>query len=296
VIKEIQAKTLLARLKGPDDWFGLYYNMNLYRGCQHQCIYCDSRSECYQNKDFDHDVLVKANAIELLRRELAGKRVVGTIGTGSMNDPYMPLEKVVCLTRRALEVIAETGFPIHAITKSDLVLRDLDLLEEISLKTYAAVTFTVTTADDALSKQLEPGAPVSSRRLAALRTLSRGGLLTGITLMPVLPFIEDNEENIRKIVTLAAENGARYILPAFGMTLRDRQRTYYYDKLDQLFPGLRPRYEKLFRERYSASAQNAARLGKVFNDLCRGYGIATKMPVFLPQKRLRDESLQPRLL
>ena len=296
MIKEIQAKTLLSRLKGSDDWFGLYYNMNLYRGCQHQCIYCDSRSDCYQIKDFDHDVLVKANAIDLLRRELAGKHVVGTIGTGSMNDPYMPLEKTIRQTRRALEVIAETGFPVHAITKSDLVVRDLDLLKEISLKTYAAVTFTVTTADDALSKQVEPGAPVSSRRLAALRTLNQGGLLTGITLMPVLPFIEDNEENIQKIVTLAAENGARYILPAFGMTLRDRQRTYYYDKLDRLFPGLRPRYEELFRERYSASAQNAARLGIVFNDLCREYGIATKMPVFLPQKRLREESLQPRLL
>ncbi len=296
MIKEIQAKTLLARVKGPDDWFGLYYNMNLYRGCQHQCIYCDSRSECYQIENFNHDVLVKANAVDLLRRELAGKRVVGAIGTGSMNDPYMPLEAEVRLTRRALEVIAEFGFPVHAITKSDLVLRDLDLLTIIQQKTYAAVTFTVTTADDALGKRLEPGASVSSRRLAALRTLSRGGLLTGIALMPVLPFIEDSEENIQKIVTLAAENGAGYILPAFGMTLRDRQRAYYYDKLDRLFPGLRARYEKAFGERYSAAAQNAGKLRKIFNDLCEEYGIATKMPVFTPQKRVREQSLQPRLL
>jgi DNA repair photolyase len=295
MIKEIQAKTLLSRVKGRDDWFGLYYNMNLYRGCQHQCIYCDSRSECYQIEDFNHEVLVKANAIELLRGELAGKRVVGTIGTGSMNDPYMPLEAKVRLTRGALEVIAGSGFPVHVITKSDLVLRDLDLLEEISHKTYAAVTFTITTADDALSKQLEPGAPVSSRRLAALRSLSRGGILTGVTLMPVLPFIEDNPENIRQIVTLAAENGARYILPAFGMTLRDRQRTYYYEKLDRLFPGLRSRYETTFGERYSAPAQNADRLGEVFKNLCKGYGMATKIPVFTPQKRIREQSLQPRL-
>jgi DNA repair photolyase len=295
-IKEIQAKTLLARVKGPDDWFGLYYNMNLYRGCQHQCIYCDSRSECYQIEDFNHDVLVKANAIELLRRELPGKRVTGTIGTGSMNDPYMPLEAEVQLTRRALEVIAEFGFPVHVITKSDLVLRDLDLLKEISRKTYAAITFTITTADDALSKQLEPGAPASSRRLAALRTMSQGGLTTGITLMPILPFIEDSEENISRIVRLAHENGAKYILPAFGMTLRDRQRAYYYEKLDRLYPGLRERYEKAFGERYSAPAQNAGRLGKVFNDLCREYGIVTKMPVFPPQKRVWVDSLQPRLL
>src|SRR3990172_560427 len=143
MIKEIQAKTLITRVKGSDDWFGLYYNMNLYRGCQHQCIYCDSRSECYRIEDFNHDILIKVNAIELLRRELTGKRIVGTIGTGSMNDPYMPLESEVRLTRRALEVIDESCFPVHVITKSDLVLRDLDLLEQVSSKTYAAVTFTV---------------------------------------------------------------------------------------------------------------------------------------------------------
>jgi len=296
MIKEIQTKTLLTRLKGPDDWFGLYYNMNLYRGCQHQCIYCDSRSECYQIENFKHDILVKVNAIELLRDELARKRIVGTIGTGSMNDPYMPLEAETQLTRRALEVIVESCFPVHVITKSDLVVRDLDLLNEISHKTYAAVTFTVTTADDALSKQLEPGAPVSSRRLAALRNLSRSGLLTGITMMPVLPFIEDSEENIRQIVTLAAENGARYILPAFGLTLRDRQRAYYYDKLDQLFPGLRRSYEKTFGERYSAPAQNARQLGQFFARLCENYGIANQMPVFVPQKRAHETSLQPRLI
>jgi DNA repair photolyase len=286
MIKEIQAKTILSRVNGPDDWFGLYYNMNLYRGCQHQCIYCDSRSECYQIEDFDHDVLVKSNAIDLLSRELAGKRMLGTIGTGSMNDPYMPLEVELGLTRRALEVIAGFGFPVHVLTKSDLVQRDLDLLEDISRKSYAAVTFTVTTADDALSKRLEPGAPVSSRRLAALRALSQRGILTGVTLMPVLPFIEDTQENIRLIVSQAHAAGARYILPAFGMTLRDRQRRYYYTKLDQLFPGLRPRYEQAFGERYSASARNAHQLGQIYAESCADFGIATQMPVFTPQKRL----------
>ena len=296
MIKEIQAKTLLARVKGPEDWFGLYYSMNLYRGCQHQCIYCDSRSECYQIEDFNHDVLVKANAIELLTRELAAKRVIGTIGTGSMNDPYMPLEAEVRLTRRALEVIAGFGFPVHVITKSDLVLRDIDLLEEISRSAYAAVTFTVTTADDLISKRLEPGAPVSSRRLAALRTLNQRGLLAGVTLMPVLPFIEDTEENIRAIVRLAHAAGAQYILPAFGMTLRDRQRAYYYAKLDLLFPGLRQRYEKAYGERYSAPAPNARQLGQVFAALCAELGIGTKMPVFAPQPRRPERKLQPRLL
>ncbi len=294
MIKDIQAKTLLARVKGPDDWFGLYYNFNLYRGCQHQCIYCDSRSECYQIEDFNHDVLVKGNAIELLRKELAGKRVVGTIGTGSMNDPYMPLEAEKRLLCRALETIAEFHFPIHIITKSDLVLRDLDLLLQIS-QVYAAVTFTITTRDDGLAKILEPGAPVPSRRLSAMRALSEKGILTGVTLMPVLPFIEDDEENIASIVSCAHENGAAYILPAFGMTLRDRQRAYYYDKLDKHFPGLRGRYEKAFGERYSAKARDHDRLEAVFTTLCRQYGIATRMPVFIPQKRLREPPGQPSL-
>ncbi len=288
MIKEIQAKTLLGRVKQPDDWFGLRYNFNLYRGCQHQCIYCDSRSECYQIEDFNHDVLVKVNAVELLRRELAHKRVKGTIGTGSMNDPYMPLEAERKLTRSALEVIAEFRFPVHIITKSDLVLRDLDLLGQIG-RIYAAVTFTVTTADDALSKVLEPGAPASSRRLAAMQALARAGVLTGVALMPVLPFIEDTDENITRIVELAAGCGAKYILPAFGMTLRDRQRAYYYDKLDRHFPGLRRRYEQAFGERYSARCASARKLEGLFGALCREYGIARHMPVYAP------EPLQPAL-
>ena len=295
MIREIQAKTLLSRVRGVDDWFGLYYNLNLYRGCQHQCIYCDSRSECYQVEDFNHDVLVKANAIELLRRELPSKRVIGTIGTGSMNDPYMPLEKQICLTRRALEVIREFHFPVHIITKSDLPVRDLDLLLDIQENTYAAVTFTITTADDDLSRKLEPGAPVSSRRLAAVQELSRNGILVGVTLMPVLPFIEDTEENIRRVVELSAENGARYILPAFSVTLRDRQRAYFYDRLDRDFPGLRQRYERAFGERYAAHSPNAARLEQVFSEGCERYHLERRMPRFTPRPARRESSLQPPL-
>jgi len=212
-----------------------------------------------------------------------------------MNDPYMPLEAQVRLTRRALEVIAGFGFPVHIITKSDLVLRDLDLLEEIQRKSYAAVTFTVTTADDRLSKRLEPGAPTSSQRLAALKTLSQSGILTGITLMPVLPFIEDTEENVRAIVRLGHAAGARYILPAFGVTLRDRQRAYFYDKLDDLFPGLRLQYEKAFGERYSARARNYRQLGQVYAELCEELGIATSVPVYVPQKRVFKPLGQPTL-
>jgi DNA repair photolyase len=213
-----------------------------------------------------------------------------------MNDPYMPLEKDLRLTRRALEKIADHGFPVHTITKSDLVLRDADLFEEIQAKTYAAVTFTVTSADDEMSRKLEPGAPVSSRRMAALRELRGRGLLAGITMMPLLPYIEDTQENVHRIVTLAAEHGARYILPAFGMTLRDRQRAYYYDKLDGHFPGLRRKYETSFGERYSAAAREAHQLESFFRGLCEEHGIATRMPVFTPRAHVREATGQPRLL
>jgi DNA repair photolyase len=276
MIKEIQAKVLLSHVKQPDTWFGLKYNMNLYRGCQHRCIYCDSRSECYQIDSFDSEVLIKANAIELLTNELARKRVKGTIGTGSMNDPYMPLERDVNLTGQALEVIARFGFTVHILTKSDLVLRDLDTLVEINQR-YAAVSFTITTADDELSKRVEPGASPVSDRLQAMRVLAKHGIYTGVTLMPILPFIEDTEENIAAIVQRAHEHGASYIIASFGMTLRDRQRAYYYDKLDQLFPGLRQKYEHKFGDRYECPVNDAGRLSALFNKLCRQYGIATRI-------------------
>lgn len=282
MIKEIQAKVLLSHVKQPDDWFGLKYNMNLYRGCQHQCIYCDSRSECYQIENFS-DILVKTNAIELLENELPRKRVKGTVGTGAMNDPYMPLEKQLNLTGRALETIARHRFPVHILTKSDLVLRDIHILHEIQ-KTYAAVSFTITTADDDLGKKLEPGASLVSERFQAIRTLASHGIYTGILLMPVLPFIEDNQENIVSIVKMAHESGASYIKASFGMTLRDRQREYYYDKLDESFPGLKQKYIKHFGNQYSAYTDQAGRLDKIFKQTCQQHNIETHIIPFSPEK------------
>ncbi|MDY7080061.1 MAG: radical SAM protein [Chloroflexota bacterium] len=282
MIKEIQAKVLLSHVKQPDTWFGLKYSMNLYRGCQHQCIYCDSRSECYQIENFDSEILVKANAIELLRKELASKRVKGTIGTGSMNDPYMPLERKVNLTGQALKVIAQFGFTVHILTKSDLVLRDMDTLGEISER-YAAVSFTITTTNDELAKKLEPGASLVSDRLKAMRVLADHGIYTGVTLMPVLPFIEDNQQNITQIVQQAHEHGAAYIISSFGMTLRNRQRVYYYDRLDRLFPGLRRKYERRFGDQYHCAANDAEQLTRLLYTLCDRYGIATHITPYRPE-------------
>jgi DNA repair photolyase len=276
MIKEIEAKVLLSHVRQPDDWFGLRYNMNLYRGCQHRCIYCDSRSACYRIDDFDGEILVKSNAIELLRRELASKRVKGTIGTGSMHDPYMPVEGDLNLTGEALAVIAEFRFPVHVMTKSDLVLRDMETLRVIN-DVYAAVSFTITTADDELGKRVEPGAPRVSNRLRAMRVLADEGIYTGVTMMPILPFIEDSEENVRAVVEQAHAHGASYIIPWFGMSLRDRQRAYFYARLDELFPGLRQRYEQTYGDRYGCPAPHADRLARLFDEICQEHGIATRM-------------------
>jgi DNA repair photolyase len=274
-IREIQAKTLLARVNWRDAWFGMTDNMNLYRGCQHQCIYCDTRSECYQVDTFNEDVLVKANAPELLRSELAHRRNKGIIGTGSMNDPFMPLEAERRLTRRVIEVIAEFGFGVHITTKSALVTRDIDLLEAIG-PMRASVLMTVTTADDGLGKILEPGASLVSERFTALAELTSHGITTGVALMPVLPWIEDNAANITEIVTRAAHAGVGYLIHAPGVTLRDRQRLYYYQQLDRHFPGLRSRYESTFGDAYFCTCQHADKLEQLITDLCEQHGLVMR--------------------
>jgi DNA repair photolyase len=282
VYREIQAKVLLSSTAHPDTIFGCRYNMNLYRGCQHRCIYCDSRSECYQIDRFDDEVLVKANAIELLRDELSRKRIRGPIGLGSMNDPYMPLEAHLNLAGRALAVIAEFAFPIHIITKSALVLKDLDTLLKIA-RTYASVSFTITTTDDDLAAKIEPGASRPSDRLAAMKVLADHGIQTGTTMMPVLPFIEDTEENITALVAQTAAAGGSYIIPGLGVTTRDRQRAYFYARLDEHFPGVRDRYERTFGNRYECPSPRARTLWPLFEEACRRHGIATRIPLYAPQ-------------
>jgi DNA repair photolyase len=276
---EIQAKTLLAHIKEPDGIFGMKYNMNLYRGCQHQCIYCDSRSECYGIENFQ-DIQVKINALDLLQQELPRKRVKGKIGTGSMNDPYMPLEKQLNLTGRALEIIARHGFGVSVITKSSLVLRDSSILAEMG-RARASVSFSVSTVDDELGRKVEPGAALVSQRYQALNALAKQGLVVGVCMMPILPFLEDTFENVSAIVEQAVANGASYVIPWFGMSMRDRQREYYYSQLDRLFPGLRAKYEQAFGLHYECPARWAERLSARFYELCERYHLATRVPPFI---------------
>jgi len=291
MIEEITAKTILNHVKKPDPWFGLKYNMNLYRGCQHQCIYCDSRSDCYQIEDFAK-IQVKVNALDLLEDVLPRKRMRGTIGFGSMNDPYMPVEQEYQLTGKALEIISNNKFPVHILTKSDLVLRDSDLLKDIS-RVYAAISFTITTADDDLARKLEPGAPLPSARFRAMGKLAEAGILTGVTMMPMLPFLEDSEQDILQIISRAQNSGATYIIPSFGVSLRPGSREYYYHKLDQLFPGIKGKYINKYGDQYQCSVPRWRELNKAFQEEINRTGIKIRIPVFEPEKRTENTNQIP---
>lgn len=284
----IGAKTILSSVKNkPDTYFGLSYNMNLYRGCQHSCIYCDSRSDCYQLGDLS-DIRIKKDAIQILERELRSKQLRGTVGFGSMNDCYMPIEREYQLTRNALQLMIKYKFPVHIITKSDLVSRDIDLLKEIS-KIYAAVSVTITTTDDSLSRIIEPSAPVSSKRFETLRQLSAGGIYCGITFMPVLPYINDTSENVAEMVKMAADCGVKYILPAFGLTIRDGQREHMYQQFDKHFPNLRDKYIAEFGNNYNCPSPNANELYSLFYKLCKEKRISTQMNFYHPEKPIQQK-------
>jgi DNA repair photolyase len=280
--REIRVKGILNTVPGEDEWFGLKYNLNLYRGCEHQCIYCDTRSACYRIEHFDEEVLVKINALELLEDALPRKRKVGMIGFGSMNDPYTPAELVYGLTGEALKIVARYGFPVHIITKSDLVLKDIETLKEIN-SVKARVSFTLTTVDDTLAAKLEPGAPSPSQRLAAMEQLAAAGIETGAVMMPILPFIEDTPENILGVVEAAAAHGADYIIPAFGVSVRQGQREHFYKKLDLLFPGVRQKYERTFGWQYQCPAQNHDALARIFYDACKRLGLQTRVSPYPPK-------------
>lgn len=272
----IKTKTILSKVKYGNEWFGIDYNMNLYKGCSHGCIYCDSRSNCYHIDNFD-TVRGKENALLILEHELYKKREKGVVGIGAMSDTYNPLEKQYEQTRGALKLIAKYGYGVSIDTKSDLILRDIDLLKEINSKNDVIVKFTITTPNDSLSKIIEPNVCVSSKRLAAIKILSDNGIFTGIMMNPMLPFITDKEEDIKELVKLASENGAKFIHTYMGMTLRENQREYYFKKLDEHFPRLKQKYISYYGERYNCTITNYNRLYKIFTQECDKYGILYKM-------------------
>ena len=274
--KLIESKVLLQRIKKGNQWFGYDYNINLYRGCLHGCIYCDSRSDCYEVGDFE-EVKIKINALEILEKELASKRTKGIIGMGSMSDPYNPYEKKYELTRKSLSIMEKAGYGVFIITKSSMVLRDIDLLKAINKKTKAIVGITITTSDDDLAKLIEPNVSSSSERFEVLKVLNECGIDAGILLMPVLPFINDTEENVKGIVEKASLSKAKFIYPWFGVTLRDSQREFFYNNLEKKFPGLKQKYEKKFGDKYACARPNAKQLYETLSVICKNKEIPYKM-------------------
>lgn len=248
--------------------------MNLYRGCTHGCIYCDSRSTCYQ---FDHpfeDVEIKRNAPELLEDALRRKRQRCMIGTGSMCDPYLPIEKREQLTRKCLALIDRYGFGVSLLTKSDLVLRDIDLLQGINAKTKAVVCTTLTTFDEELCRVLEPNVATTRQRAEMLKTMRRAGVRTGVWLCPILPFINDTEENLRGLLGYCFDAGVEVIVNfGMGVTLRDGDRQYFYEKLDRHFPGMKERYIRAFGESYQCLSPRAPQLTNIFREECHAHGV-----------------------
>lgn len=271
----IKAKTIMQKASHGEKWFGIDYNMNLYKGCSHKCIYCDSRSSCYNIDDFDR-VRAKANEIEILNQELKTKRKKGVIGIGAMSDTYNPLEKQYKITRKALELISYYSFGISIETKSNLITRDIDLLKKINSTADVILKLTITTADDSLSKIIEPSVCTSSERLQAMKQLADSGLFVGTLLTPIIPFITDSEKNIRNVIKLSAENGAKFVFSMGGVTLRENQREYFYNELDKSFPGLKEKYIKTFGNNYFCYSLNK-NLYTAFKEECKKYGLLYKM-------------------
>ncbi len=272
----IKSKTILSKVKYGKYWYGIDYNMNLYKGCSHGCIYCDSRSSCYQIDDFDK-VRAKENALSILEKELIRKREKGVIGIGAMSDTYNPFELKYEITKGVLKLISKYNYGVSIDTKSNLILRDIDILKEINSKNNVIIKFTITTPHDDLSKVIEPGVCPSSKRFEAIKKLNKEGIFTGIMLNPVLPFITDSEEDIKLLVKKAYESGAKFIHTYMGMTLRDNQRDYYYEKLDKYFKDLKEKYIKTYANKYNCKILNSKRIYYVFKKECNKYGLLYKM-------------------
>ena len=260
----VDAKSLLTRWNG----------MNLYRGCAHGCVYCDSRSKCYQfTHDFE-DIEVKRNAPALLEEILRKKRSKIVISTGSMSDPYQPIERELELTRRCLTLIDRYGFGASVITKSDLVLRDIDLFESINRNLKSVLQMTLTVADENLSRILEPGVCTTARRYEVLKEFQARGIPAVVWMTPILPFLTDTEENMRQVLDYCFDAGVKgIILYGAGLTLREGDREYYYAALDRHFPGLSEKYRACYGNAYEVNSPNNAKLMALFHEACEKRGV-----------------------
>lgn len=277
IIPEINAKTIVQNKADKKNiWFGFDYNMNLYQGCHHGCIYCDSRSDCYNIKNFDQ-VKIKKDAISLLCQELYSKKRKGVIAIGAMSDPYNHYEQQLKITHQALKIINQTGFGVMLTTKSHTIINDLDLLKQISTKQSVLVCITITCSDDNLSKIIEPNVSISSKRFETIKKLRQNNIYSGIIMAPILPFINDTPENIRQLVYQAYLANANFIYPMFGVTLRSNQRDYFFNQLDLHFPDIKKQYIDQFGNSYLCNSPRMYELKKIFINECNKYNLTYKM-------------------
>ena len=254
-----------------------YCGMNIYRGCTHGCIYCDSRSKCYQFTHPLEDIEVKQNAPELLEMALSSKRKKCMIGTGAMSDPYMHCEEKLRLTRRCLEIISRHGFGVAVQTKSDRIMQDIDLLDEINKKAKCVVQMTLTTYDDELCGIIEPNVCNTKRRIEVLEAMQERGIPTVVWLTPILPFINDTEENIRPILNECVRVGVKGIICFdMGLTLREGDREYFYEALDKHFPGMKERYIRRYGNAYELPSPDSKELMRMFHEICKENNIISR--------------------
>ena len=257
----VKVKSLLSSKNG----------MNLYRGCSHGCIYCDSRSKIYNMQHQFEDIEVKENAMELLEKTLKSKRKKCMIGMGAMTDPYIPLEDNIQNTRKSLELIYKYGFGVTLITKSTNVLRDLDIFKKINNRTKCVIQMTLTTFDEKLCKIIEPNVSTTKERFEALKFFNQNKIPTIVWLTPILPFINDTEENLTGILKYCIQSKV-YGIICFGMglTLREGNREYFYDKLDKFFPAIKEKYKKIYnRANYILNSPNNKFLMNIFYKECK---------------------------
>ena len=273
------------------------YGINLYRGCTHGCIYCDSRSEIYGMNHKFEDIQVKENAVELLKKELV-KRKPSMIGTGAMTDPYIPLEKRLGFVRKTLELVYRYGFGWSCITKSDLVLRDIDLLEKINEKTKAVVQVTITTADDELCKMIEPNVCPTSRRVEVLEKLKERNIPTVVWFCPILPYINDTEENVNRIMDCCIDADVKGVLNmGMGLSLRKGNREYFYRKLDEKFPGIKEKYIEEFGDSYFIHSSDNRKLRGILRKRCDEHGIMHNQDeIFSYIHEFPEKTVQSKLL
>lgn len=268
--------------------------MNLYRGCSHGCIYCDSRSSCYQIKHDFEDIEVKHNAPLILEEQLRRKRKPCMISTGSMCDPYIHLEEELQITRQCLTIIERYGFGLAILTKSSRILKDLDLLKAINKKTKCIVQMTLTTHDEDLCRKLEPNVSTTLERFHVLEIMRDNGIPTIVWLSPILPFINDTEENLRGLLDYCIQAKVHGIMCfGFGLTLREGNREYFYAQLDRLFPGVKQKYIRSFGNAYMCNSSNNRHLMSVFKEICKQHNIIRKTAdVFAYLRAFEQENRQ----